>query len=114
VISYYYWQHKTEPRPTISEFIDSGLLTRLSKKGYGIYTINDEIVVDRVCRYESLEYELENVRKLIGIPGKLVIPYAKAGYRKDKRHYREVLNAEDKEKIAKIFKKEIQLFNYTY
>ena len=39
VISLYYWVYKTEPRPSIAEFLDSDIPQRLKKRGYYNYTI---------------------------------------------------------------------------
>lgn len=114
VISFYYWRLKKNPNQTISEFIDSGITSVLHTFGYGLYTIDDEIVVDRVCLYENLNLELETIAKKLNLPEIPVLPKAKSARRKDKRHYREILSAEDREKIEKIFHKEILLFNYQY
>lgn len=120
VVSLYYfsmhrWKERGKPRISISDFIDSKELLLLKKWGIYNYTLNGEVMVDRVCLYENLEQELEEVcNKTLGIPEKLILPSAKSGYREDKRHYREILSAEDKEKIAEIFFDEISLFGYEY
>ena len=114
VISFYYWRLKKNPQQTISEFIDSGLPEVLHEYGYGRYTINDKIVVNRVCLFENLSRELEIISKKLNFPEIPVLPKAKSAIRKDKRHYREILNSEDKKKIEKLFHREIQLFNYNY
>ncbi len=54
VISFYYWRTKKGPKRSISEFIDSGEVLMLKKYGYHLYTIDEKIVVDRVCRYEDM------------------------------------------------------------
>lgn len=113
VISLYYFVHATEPRPSISAFIDSDRPRVLRSRGFEIYTINGQIVVDRVCPYENLEEELENIcNERLGLPAKLTLPRAKGGFRTDRRHYREILSNEDKQKIARMFAEEIALFGY--
>lgn len=115
VVSLYYWRCQQEPRPSISEFLDSGVPKVLKRRGYGVYTIDDEVAVDRVCRFENLEQELEQVcNQRLGLPEKLVLPRAKSGYRKDKRHYRELLDDEDRRKVAALFAREIALFGYEF
>jgi hypothetical protein len=114
VISYYYWSCKSEPRPPISEFIDSGGPKLLKKRGFEMYTVDGRIAVDKVCLYEKLEEELEKVSNILGFGEKLILPRAKASYRKDRRHYREILDEKDKAKIAAMFQREIELFGYEF
>jgi hypothetical protein len=114
VISFYYWRLKKKPNQTITEFIDAGLPQVLHNNGYGLYTIDDAVVVDRVCLYENLEQELETVRNWLNLPEKLVLPKAKASRRQDRRNYRDTFSREDRDKIAKMFSREIDLFGYRF
>lgn len=115
VISQFYWLSRGNPTSSISEFIDSDAPRLLKRKGIDVYTIDGQVVVDRVCRYEDVENELERVcSEQLGLPEKLVLPRAKGGYRGDRRPYREVLGDEDREKIARIFADEIELFGYEF
>ena len=111
-ISLYYNRYNKEPRPTISEFINSGGLMILKRRGFDLYTIDGQIAVDKVCLFENISKELEAIRKQLGIPEKLNLPYAKSQYRKDKRSYREILSHNQQEKIAQLFRDEITLFGY--
>ena len=77
-----------------------------------IYRINGEIVVDKVCLYESLESELEEVRLRLGLPP-LELPHAKGGHR-EKRHYRELYGPEDVEKVRALFADTIETFGYEF
>jgi len=114
VISLYYWRCKSEPRPTISEFIDTGVLKRLKNKGLGLYSIDGEVAVDRICRFENIAEELDLIRSRLGITEKLDLPHAKSRFRKDKRSYREILDAEQQAKIAALFSEEIRLMGYEF
>ncbi|MES9905353.1 MAG: sulfotransferase family 2 domain-containing protein [Sedimenticola sp.] len=114
VISMYYWRFKTIPRPSMSEFIESRLPFVLKKRGLNLYSINGLIAVDKVCRYESLLDELEEVRLQVGIVKKLTLPHAKSKFREDKRSFHDILDAKQKEKIAEIFCDEIALYGYKY
>lgn len=95
-ISLYHWRNKSEPRPTISEFINSKAPRVLKKRGYGLYTIDGSLAVDFICRFERLSEDLEEFTRKVGIPEKLELPNAKSKYRKDKRHYKDVLTEADK------------------
>jgi hypothetical protein len=114
VVSLYYWRCRSEPRPTISEFVGSSAPLILKQRGYGLYTINGKIAVDHVCRFECLSDELEVIRKQVGIPGKLELPRAKSRFREDKRSYRNILGEEERAKIAELFRDEIDLFDYKF
>ena len=114
VISHYYWFHKSEPRPSIQKFLRSKAPMILKTWGYKNYTIDDDIVVDKVCKYEHINDELETIRKLIGIPQQLELPWAKSKFRKDKRSYREVFNEDDRKYIAELFREEISLLGYEW
>ena len=116
-LSFYYWRcrnYKAEKKPTITEFIESNAPLRLKRMGYDLYTINDRVVVDKICRFENLTEELEAVCQHLGIPGKLELPKAKSKYRKDKRSYQDILNEEERKKIAKLFRKEIDILGYQF
>ena len=112
VISQYYFRCRSGSRPTISEFVGSKQTLSLKRKGFDLYTIDGQVAVDKVCRFENLSEELEVIRKQFGIPEKLELPRAKAGYRKDKRSYRDILGEEEKVKIAELLRDEINLLGY--
>lgn len=112
VISWYYWTYKTSPRPSIKEFIQSGYAAQV--KGWCLYSLNDEIAVDRVGMYEKLAEELNDISAHLGLPSELELPRTKSSFRKEKKSYRELLDEEDKSQIAKIFSKEIEHFGYVF
>lgn len=114
VISWYYWRCQSEPRPTLAEFIGSDALGRLRKTGFELYTIGGEVAVDRICRFEKLQQELETLREILALPETPTLPRAATAYRKDKRHYRDILSNDQREKIERVFSKEIGLFGYQF
>jgi hypothetical protein len=114
VLSLYYWKYKTEPRPGMMTFLESDTPLQLKRRGFEGYTINGQIVVDRVCLFEKLVEELESVRLQLGIPEALTLPRTKASFRKDKRKYSEILTEVERMKIAQLFEDEIRLFGYNY
>lgn len=114
LVSLYYWRRRKNPKMTLNEFIDSGLPLVLKNKGINIYTINEKVAVDRVCLYENLIDELETIQLRIGIPEKIILPKTKSKFRKSKEDYRNVFNAEQRDRIAEIFHDEIKLFGYKF
>lgn len=111
-VSLYFWEHQAPPRPTISEFIESGGLHRI--RGFELYAINGQIAVDRVCKYERLDDELGEIASQLGLPEKPSLVRAKSTQRTDKRSYRDVLNGQDRDQIAKVFAREIAYFGYEW
>lgn len=115
VISWYFWEYPIEPRPSIPEFIQSGHAGLVGGPGgFDLYTINGEVAVDRVCLYENIDQEMERIQNQLNLPDLPALPRAKSGFRKDKRHYRELLGAEDKIAIEKLFAREIALFGFVF
>lgn len=114
MISLYYWRHKSEPRPSIADFVDSEAPQLLKQKGYGVYTIDNQVVVDRVCAFEDIPGELETLRTHLGIEESLELPNAKSSFRKDKRHYRDLMGEKEKIKVSELFQDEIRLIGYQF
>ena len=114
MLSLYAWRCQTEPKPTLSEFIDSRAARDLTRRGIEVYTIDGQVVVDRVCRYENLDAELQFLQERLELPEPLLLPHAKASHRTDRRHYREIFQPHEADKINDLFYREISLFGYTF
>jgi hypothetical protein len=114
MLSLYAWRCQTEPKPTLGEFIDSRAARDLTRRGIEVYTIDGQVVVDRVCQYENLDAELQFLRERLGLPEPLILPHAKASHRTDRRHYREIFQPHEADKIKALFRREISLFGYTF
>jgi hypothetical protein len=73
------------------------------------------VIVDRVLRYERLDEELGEVLTSCGIsyPGHLTVR-AKAGYRTDRRPYREIFTPAQADLVARAYAKEIALHGYEF
>lgn len=114
VVSQYYWRCKSEPRPSISEFLEAGAMRSLKRKSEGVYLINQKVATNSFCRFENLLEDLEDIREKIGLPESLNLPQAKAGYRKGKKNYRDILSESEKNKVAEFFSDEIELLGYKF
>jgi Sulfotransferase family len=112
VISFFYWRTKNNPNANISNFINSDIVRLLRDKGLMVYTIDNQVAVDRVYLYENLKSETKMISNDIGLPETMLLPFAKAGYRKDTRNYSEILSEADIEKVRKLFSIEIDMFGY--
>ena len=113
-VSAYFWRGKPKGYASILDWLHDGGHQILIKRGRGIYTVENEMVVDRVVRFENLAGGLEDVRAEIGLPDPLELPRAKSGHRKDKRPYSEILGNEERRIIERDFAFEIETFGYTF
>lgn len=74
-----------------------------------------EVIVNRVLRYENLNQELGEVFGMLGIPyGGSLNVYAKSDMRTDRRPYQEVYTKQQKRFVKKVFEREIVLHGYVY
>lgn len=111
VISLYFHRYKQGPRPTFTQFIDSGEC--FDAYNYKLYSIDDAVAVDFIGRYESLENDLAKVCNKLNI-APLQLPSAKTQFRLDKRHYSQFIVQKEREKLEVLFQKEIDLHNYQF
>ena len=103
IISFYYWEHKEEPRPSIKEFLESDALDRLFLGIEAIYMIDDEVVVDDIYNYEELENSFATILKKLSIKdSNFQLPRAKSKYRQNKNNYKNILSPEEIAKIDEI------------
>ncbi len=122
-ISRYWWQkYRWEVKgrsnfPGLSEYLQ--WLKRYKPhflSNWHHYTINNEIAVDRVLRYENLKEELEQLRTELGIKGDISLPAqrAKGNFRQSRLPYNEVLSQDDRELIERLCWREIEAFGYHF
>ena len=86
----------------------------MKKRGYNIYTIDNEISVDKIYKFEDLKDSLIHLQKKLLLPEEIILPRAKSKYRIDKRHFTEMFDDEEKLTIQDEFSDEIKLFNYSF
>ena len=77
------------------------------------YCIDDDLCVDYVIRYESLEDDFNEVCKLIGLPI-MSLPRLKTGIRKQGRPYAEYYDDTSLDIVAKLHKNDLRFFNYVF
>ncbi|MGN2275058.1 sulfotransferase family 2 domain-containing protein [Priestia megaterium] len=113
VISHYYFKTgKSKSGISFDQFLQANKFK--GAYNYPIYTINDELSVDFLGKYENLNEDLTKICKEIGIPFDGWLPKAKGNFRKDQRHYRQLYSKNQKELIEQYFKKEIDLLGYDF
>ncbi|MCK4788788.1 MAG: sulfotransferase family 2 domain-containing protein [Desulfobacteraceae bacterium] len=84
-----------------------------SFSNWDIYAQGSEVVVDKLCKLENLNHELEEVLEYIGLDIDLDLPRAKSHTRKNK-NYREMYDEESMQLVAELFSREIELLGYSF
>lgn len=104
--------HKPVGDMTLSQFVQSGRANLVH--GYDLYTIDGDVAVDRILRFERIKEDLGEVARHLGIDGLPPLPRAKSGVRRPGIHYRDQYDDADRKKIARVFAREIALLGYAF
>ena len=112
VVSKYYWDYRGEPPLPLDEWIRQGKGSRIP--AFDIYSINGQVAVDRILRFEKLTEELDEITRHLGLPEPLQLPRAKVNFRKDRRHYREIMGEEERRRLAVVYARELALLDYRF
>lgn len=113
-VSQYYWRRAEGAPHSFSEFIDSHNMKSLKKKGFGLYSIDGEVAVDRVCFFEDMADELAYISDRLQLPARLTLPRSKSSSRRDKEHYANMFDKKDRDKVGQLFAEEISLLGYKF
>ncbi len=115
VLSHYHFVRQRYRRYYNISF-DRYLQTAELPYNYKKYTdIDDNIIVDKVIKYENLIEELDEVFNQLGIAFNGTLGASeKSHYRKDRRPYQEVYSEDQKLLVEKLFDKEIKMHGYEF
>ena len=105
VVSFYWWRTRdmSDP-PDFETFVRT--TPRLS--AWDQYTIDGELAVDFVGRYENLEQDLSQVLDRVGISAPVELEHEKSSYRRGEPEFSTSLDAY----VAHLFRHEIDRFGY--
>ncbi len=113
IVSRYWWDTaRDDPRPSLSDWLHRQPERLLVN--WPLYTVDDEIVVDRVLRYESLDSDLEELSAELGVSISMPEARGKAHHRADHRSYQEVLGPGDRALIERVCAPEIEALGYAW
>ena len=120
VVSDYCWRtRKTGQRDLgFDEFLDRMVRADFSDRvvprhfdNWPIYTIDDEIAVDFIGRFERLDEDLARVFERIGLPPPS-LPHAKAS--SDRRPTADWYGPREREQVERLFIRELAAFDYRF
>ena len=116
-VSMYWWNKNREDGHAIDQSISfSDYIMNAPRELFTdqeIYTIDGEVVVDHVIKFEDLQNGLDSVTTKLNLPS-LSLPRAKGGTRKTKEHYSIIYDDETKDFIATQCAFEIEKFGYEF
>jgi len=105
LVSFYWWRtHHLDDPPDFDTFVR----TTPGLSAWDQYTIDGQIAVDFVGRYEHLEEDLALVLDRVGIDAPVQLERLKAGVRREEPHFSPALDAY----VADLFRHEIEQFGY--
>lgn len=110
VVSLYFHRYKTAPRPPLDDFVFGGEM--VDAYNHPLYTVDGQLAVDHVARYEQLEQDLRDLLGTIGIDDLPPLARAKSQFRVDHRPARDILSAGQRDRIGQVFAAEVNRFGY--
>jgi len=115
VSAYFFQKAANESFVSFEEYLYSDRrLDGLIKHGWGIYTIDDKIVVDEVILYQNLNVSYRNLLQKLGISSENGLPFTKVAGKKATAHYSEMYDDKSIERVKNYFAKEIEAFGFQY
>lgn len=113
-VSLYYWRYRDPAkRPSFEAFLKSRYW-RKTVDNFDIYTIDGRLALDHVIRYEKLAEDFAGVLQRIGIEDAPQLASAKSGSRSGGRGYRDHYTDETRALVEKLYRREIELFEYEF
>ncbi|REJ91712.1 MAG: hypothetical protein DWQ34_14220 [Planctomycetota bacterium] len=86
--------------------------TRL--RNWEIYSIDDQVAVDYVIRFEDLDAGVRHVFKELGVSGDIELPRQRTRFRENKATYRDAYTPELRDMIGGWYRREIETFGYEF
>jgi hypothetical protein len=111
VISDYFWKNNRGAYRDFDDFMERYELV----SDFERYTLDGQVCVDFIGRYETLGQDLASVFHRLGLPFDGWLPNAKGGFRAKGTTYRDVIiKPEHRERIARFYAREIDLLGYEF
>lgn len=110
-VSQYFWE---KGRKGVAEDFASYVRSPRLRSRFDLYTIDGNLAVDFVGRYERLEADYNEAMKRASVKDAPALPRAKSSYRPKYDDYRTLYNDASRKTVADKFAREIALFGYTF
>ncbi len=123
LVSFYHWRTKRmNPKPPFKDFalavirnnkrdIKKYKAEKFSNRPF--YEINGKFAVDKVCKFEDLRGELQEVSDHLGLDWDGWLPHTKGNFR-PKKDYREYYDKDLRRQCEEAFAYEMEMFGYEF
>jgi hypothetical protein len=112
-VSFYQHRYRKEQTPpSFPDFIHGDKRARINN--YEIYSLDGDVAVDFVGRYENLEADLKHALSQVGLTLDEALPRAKGTFRKDNRPYRAFYDDDTRDIVGDWYAREIKLLDYAF
>ncbi len=110
-----FFNYKNRNR-TIKSSFESALRKRKSSyvNNYDLYSIDGDIALDFIGKYENLEEDFQTITRAIGLDAEMILPVTNASKTSDTKPYREYYNDKNRHLIAEWYRREIDYFGYEF
>ena len=112
-VSFYHHRYRKEKAPpSFASFMHEDARARIDN--YDIYSIDGDVAVDFVGRYESLADDLKLALGHVGLSLDAELPRAKTTFRRSSLPYRDYYDDETRGIVARWYAREIELLDYEF
>ncbi len=112
-VSFFNYKNRDKTNPTSFETF-LGKPQKSYVANYDLYSIDDEIALDFVGKYENLEEDFKIVTGTLGIDKEVILPYANVGKKSASKSYRDYYDDKSRQLIADWYGREIEYFDYEF
>jgi hypothetical protein len=117
VSNYFHRESRHASKREFEHYLTSPIyrgLHHVRLNNWRIYTINNEIAVDAMIRYENLHGEYLDVLQQIGLTDAAALPRRRADHRPEGARYRRYYSDRTVRLIARWYAREIEAFGYEF
>jgi hypothetical protein len=109
---YHHHYRRKDAPPPFSAFIHSDRRARINN--YEIYSIEEDVAVDFIGRFETLKQDLQHALGQVGLKFEAELPRAKTTFRSGATPYREYYDGDTRAIVGDWYKREIKLLDYAF
>jgi hypothetical protein len=111
-VSHYFWRLRRAGahKPSFRDYLRASA----PLGNWEIYTEGDQLIVDKVLRYETLGADLAATTAMLGLPELPQIARAKTSHRPGKASYRDFYDDQLRDLVARNYAREIEHFGWSF
>jgi hypothetical protein len=111
-VSHYFWRMRRAGarKPSFGDYLRASA----PLGNWEIYTERDQLIVDKVLRYETLQTDLTATAAMLGLPELPHIARAKTSHRPGTASYRDFYDDALRDLVARSYAREIDHFGWTF